>query len=44
MSGLADLTVISRRDGHEGRLLSNGPVLQAVLNHAQGPVAVIPPA
>ena len=43
MSGLADLTVISRRDGHEGPLLRSGAVLQAVLNHAQGPVAVIPP-
>ena len=43
LSGLADLTVIGRRDGHEGLRISNGPVLQGVLNHAQGPVAVIPP-
>ncbi len=43
LSGLADLTVIGRRDGHEGLRMSNGPILQTVLDHAQGPVAVIPP-
>jgi nucleotide-binding universal stress UspA family protein len=43
MSGLADLTVIGHRDGHESLRMGSGPVLQAVLNHAQGPVAVIPP-
>lgn len=43
LSGLADLTVISR-DGHEGRRMSSGLVRQTVLNHAQGAVAVIPPA
>lgn len=43
-SGLADLTVIGRRDRHDGPRMGDGPVLQGVLNHAQGPVAVIPPA
>ena len=43
-SGLADLTVIGRRDGHDGQPLGEGPVRHGVLNHAQGPVAVIPAA
>jgi hypothetical protein len=43
LSGLAGLAVIGR-DGHERRRMGNGRVLQAVLNRAQGPVAVIPPA
>jgi nucleotide-binding universal stress UspA family protein len=43
LSGLADLTVIGRRNGYDGLQMSNGPVLYGVLNHAQGSVAVIPP-
>ncbi len=41
-SGTADLTVIGRHDGHAGRRQS--PILQALLNHAQGSVAVVPAA
>jgi nucleotide-binding universal stress UspA family protein len=41
-SGMADLTVIGRH--HEHASLHPSPVLQSLLNHAQGSVAVIPAA
>jgi nucleotide-binding universal stress UspA family protein len=41
-SGMADLTVIGRH--HEHPSLHPSPVLQSLLNHAQGSVAVIPAA
>ena len=41
-SGTADLTVIGRQGEHFGRHQS--PILQALLNHAQGSVAVVPAA
>jgi nucleotide-binding universal stress UspA family protein len=41
-SGMADLTVIGRQ--HEHLSLHPSPVLQSLLNHAQGSVAVVPAA
>ena len=41
-SGTADLTVIGRQGEHFG--LHQSPILQALLNHAQGSVAVVPAA
>ena len=41
-SGTADLTVIGRQGEHAG--LHQSPILQSLLNHAQGSVAVVPAA
>lgn len=41
-SGLADLTVVGRHDGSDGWRPRSGSILHTVLNHAHGPVAVVP--